>query len=128
METALFSYGERKPANRAQARKRREADGPATTASLSHVDSLGFLNPVSGMATDAVPPDSVRGHHILRIHRHRYQAVSWMTALRRTQKIEPVPCAGSTPTVPPMAAIRVFTMASPSPVPPSSRERPASTR
>lgn len=44
------------------------------------------------------------------------------------QKVEPKPTRLSTPTSPPMASTKCFTIESPSPVPPMSRERPESTR
>ena len=47
---------------------------------------------------------------------------------RRIVKHAPLPASLSTPTVPPISSTRCFTIASPRPVPPSSRERPASTR
>lgn len=45
-----------------------------------------------------------------------------------TQKTLPRGSLGTTPTSPSMASTRCLTMASPSPVPPISRERPGSTR
>ena len=44
------------------------------------------------------------------------------------RNVEPAPCLLSTVTVPPWASVNVFTMASPSPVPPASLLRPRSTR
>ena len=47
---------------------------------------------------------------------------------RWIQKIDPCGLAGSTPTCPSIASARCLTIASPRPVPPTSRERPLSTR
>jgi len=66
---------------------------------------------------------AVVGYFIARTGRVSRQARG-----RLKRKVEPLPGVLSTPTSPPMASTRFFTMDRPRPVPPISRERPGSTR
>jgi hypothetical protein len=61
---------------------------------------------------------------------HRCEAIAFCAAGfgSSSQNVEPRGSFGSTPTSPPMLSTRCFTIDSPSPVPPASRERLGSAR
>ncbi len=96
----------------------------ACAALQSRVRSLRLdMHGVSNMAEDAM--DAVRG--VLRFWRTSRTAPHG-AARKLTSIVVPRPGLLSAATSPPWASTRCFTIDSPSPVPPASRDRPASTR